>query len=367
MILSEKTARNLIHEISSVIDYDINIMNEKGAIIASTDPDRKGQFHEAAYRIINNDLTELLVYYDEEYDGCKKGINFPIINEGEIIGAIGITGEVDETIGYGKLIKKFAEILMHDLANLERQNRTEQSKFLFVNEWLSGEIQQESEIQRRIKKYNFTLNASYQIAIIKNLSKKTVTWDFLSSKMDRSHALTSYNNDFGIAVCNFSTSEKCGEYLSSRFSEKYPAEDFICAIGNSYRSLIRLPESYNEALITFHSIDTENSGIYFYNDTLLDIILDNVPDEYKKKFSSYIFRNCTEKEISEFTVLINIYLMENGSINTISKKLFIHKNTVQYKINKIMCRTGLDPRDLKDLQKLVLAARWHTDVSDSPI
>ena len=38
MKISKNTATDLIREISSVIDYDINIMDENGIIMASTDP-----------------------------------------------------------------------------------------------------------------------------------------------------------------------------------------------------------------------------------------------------------------------------------------------------------------------------------------
>lgn len=78
MKISKKTASDLIREISSVIDYDINIMDENGTIMASTDPHRVGQFHEGAHLIITRSLSELPVYYDNEYAGCRKGVNLPI-------------------------------------------------------------------------------------------------------------------------------------------------------------------------------------------------------------------------------------------------------------------------------------------------
>ena len=74
MKISKSAATDLIREISSVIDYDINIMNENGVILASTDKERVGQFHEGAHLVIKQNLKELPVYYDEEYAGCRQGI-----------------------------------------------------------------------------------------------------------------------------------------------------------------------------------------------------------------------------------------------------------------------------------------------------
>ena len=40
MYLHKNTAEKIIQEISMILDYDINIMDEKGAILASTNPAR---------------------------------------------------------------------------------------------------------------------------------------------------------------------------------------------------------------------------------------------------------------------------------------------------------------------------------------
>ncbi|MDD3169912.1 MAG: helix-turn-helix domain-containing protein [Eubacteriales bacterium] len=50
---------------------------------------------------------------------------------------------------------------------------------------------------------------------------------------------------------------------------------------------------------------------------------------------------------------------ERGSKTYFAEHLFIHKNTVQYEINKIKAKTGLDVREMEDLQTLILAAKWY--------
>jgi carbohydrate diacid regulator len=54
------------------------MMDEHGMIIASTDSGRIGTFHEAALRIIRENLDSLIIYEDYEYKGTKKGLNLPI-------------------------------------------------------------------------------------------------------------------------------------------------------------------------------------------------------------------------------------------------------------------------------------------------
>ena len=102
MKVSRKQARDLIAEISAVVDIDINIMDDTGTIVASTDDERIDQFHEGAQMLIRDRRSELIVHYDNEFRGCRKGINLPLIYKDKIIGVIGLTGEIEETIHYAR-------------------------------------------------------------------------------------------------------------------------------------------------------------------------------------------------------------------------------------------------------------------------
>lgn len=53
--------------------------------------------------------------------------------------------------------------------------------------------------------------------------------------------------------------------------------------------------------------------------------------------------------------MILAYIKNNGSISKTSSDLFIHKNTLQYRLNKVAKMTGYNPRELKSLIVLYLA------------
>ena len=61
MRLSRKNAENIVKELNTVIDQSVNMMNEHGIIIASTDQERVGQIHEGARKIIEQNLEELVI------------------------------------------------------------------------------------------------------------------------------------------------------------------------------------------------------------------------------------------------------------------------------------------------------------------
>ena len=46
MKISSESAQSIVMEIGNIVGQNINMMDEKGYIIASTDPERVGAFHE---------------------------------------------------------------------------------------------------------------------------------------------------------------------------------------------------------------------------------------------------------------------------------------------------------------------------------
>ncbi len=68
-VLSTTVAREIVKQLSQVIEHHINIMDTEGIIISSTDPNRIGSLHGGAKKIIDEKLNELLIESDDEYVG----------------------------------------------------------------------------------------------------------------------------------------------------------------------------------------------------------------------------------------------------------------------------------------------------------
>lgn len=114
MIIPRKQMQNIVEELEGTIQKNINIMDETGCIIASSDITRIGTYHSGAQQVISQKLDELVICEEEQYTGAKNGINLPIIIEDEIVGVVGITGEKEEVQILGKIIQKMTKILIID-------------------------------------------------------------------------------------------------------------------------------------------------------------------------------------------------------------------------------------------------------------
>lgn len=59
-MLENSLAEKLIEQVTRYTSYNVNIMNEKGVIIASRNPERIGKFHEVAWQIVQG-VTDIMV------------------------------------------------------------------------------------------------------------------------------------------------------------------------------------------------------------------------------------------------------------------------------------------------------------------
>ncbi len=111
MDFDKGVAQRIVNDLKSVIAHNINFIDSKGIIIASSNEQRIGTFH-AASLLVFIEGRKVVVSKDDEYEGVKEGVNLPVYFEGTIIGVIGITGKVDEVQRVDEIIRTMTEALV---------------------------------------------------------------------------------------------------------------------------------------------------------------------------------------------------------------------------------------------------------------
>lgn len=103
----------------------------------------------------------------------------------------------------------------------------------------------------------------------------------------------------------------------------------IVSVGRK-TSAKKLNISYHSAQTALKSTDEENR-IVCYDDLTLEILFGELSQGEKKSFSDKILHNLSKDEIG----LLKLYYAEDMSLSAVAEKRFMHKNTLQYKLNKI--------------------------------
>ena len=123
--------------------------------------------------------------------------------------------------------------------------------------------------------------------------------------------------------------------------------DLIIGMGNFTTSLNEIIKSYNESLTVIHLVEQHrNPFIHKYKEIgAYKIILSVADQSVIKQFQQdmlgalYMYDQLHQTDFVQF---LRVFLAEDGSSNKISKKLFIHRNTVSYKIKKIESLLDVD-------------------------
>lgn len=104
--LEPKLAERFVNQLVTYTKYNINIMNDKGVIIASRNKERVGTFHEMAYEIISSRREVAIADEEDSYGGgVQPGVNLLLQYNNDPIGVIGVTGKPEEVYEIALIIK----------------------------------------------------------------------------------------------------------------------------------------------------------------------------------------------------------------------------------------------------------------------
>lgn len=377
MHISKTSAKNIVDEISKLVKQNINLMNEKGIIIASCDKERIGQFHEGAYKVITEKLDEYYISDEIATETARTGLNLPLELDGEIVGVVGITGSYDEVINQGRLLKKMTEILLLERRNTYHQLMDKRVKNALMEEWLirSGYVNYK-ELEERGNAINIDINRPRRIIIASvdelDSYKETQEGQSKIQKMEncidvflkRYEGAIHFRNALRqvVLVDRMPTQqlEKIAEQMADYVYDK---EKMGLNIGIDGADT-DMHEAYLQAHRAWRTASDENYPIVCYENLNLELLLSCVPADTKQEYIDKVFKDCSEEEIKEYIALLNIFFKAEGSIQKMADMMYVHKNTIQYRLARLKEITGYDVRKPSESTALYIAMRVAYDLDN---
>ena len=95
----------------------------------------------------------------------------------------------------------------------------------------------------------------------------------------------------------------------------------------------------------------------FYDEASLEFLADCIPSAVRRAARGRIFARCTPQEAEELAQTVALYFAEDGDVRRCAEKLFVHRNTFQYRMDTVKRKTGLDLRRPRDAALLYLVLR----------
>ncbi len=151
------TAAAFVRRLGEHLEYNINIMDRNGVIVASRDPSRVGTFHDAAQRLVATGATQEVVESGPNLPaGVRPGVNVPIVSRGETIGVVGVTGDPLEVGPLAWAVKTSVESMIELEAWKDKALRRQDSKNTLVNYLLHEENIPRSAVESLAAKLGYS-------------------------------------------------------------------------------------------------------------------------------------------------------------------------------------------------------------------
>lgn len=122
-------------------------------------------------------------------------------------------------------------------------------------------------------------------------------------------------------------------------------------IGEEKNTLAQLGESYTEArrAMEVGHIFASEASIHVFRRLMLERFLMNVPREESLHYHALLFNRRTAKLFNdEMLQTIEMFFRKDLNLSDTARQLFIHRNTLVYRLDKVQRQTGLDLRHFDD-------------------
>lgn len=357
MMLDPVFANQFLEKVKKYTDYNINIMDEKGIIIASRTESRIGTFHEIAYRIIHGEEDEITVNKSNQFVGVKEGVNVAFFYRNKKIGVIGITGEPEKIRPISLIIRMSLETMLEYEIYKEERYRRRNMKEQFVNRILYGENISEEELKDYARQLNLQ-EELIRIPILISFREKSDQAEKILAGIREGHFASTQDimsvtrNNCIILFKHFK-----GKLLDLMHTYKLFIGDSISQIlqylkandinyklyfGTFQNHFSRYRMSYLHCKWIFENVKEEKNSYFFYDyldeyfHSLLPLTeLDGIYGVFKEQFDNKFIENYLEIVSALVSTDYNLY---EGS-----KQIHIHRNTMVYRLDKLREVLGMNP------------------------
>ena len=133
---------------------------------------------------------------------------------------------------------------------------------------------------------------------------------------------------------------KYAQEIIYNFEKQYSCQ-LYAGVGAVGTNRLEIRRSYREADTACNlAMRLKNKKIKVYSDVDIELLLENISKQDRELFVKRIFKDCEEEETVRWVQLLRCYSENNGSITKTAEDLYIHKNTLQYRLSKLKEATG---------------------------
>lgn len=393
MKILERIAQDIVEKTSEVLQYPISITDNEGYIIGASDLSRIGNFHPPSLEVVK---TNKMVECTSEIDNkVLPGIAVPIKFNNQAIGVLGIVGEPKEVEKYGQLVKNQVEMMCQEALSKEMVELKNKMVEVFIHQIIHSK---ENEMDEHILQYSTLLDVGLHtnrvclLIDIHNLTEKVnegLLGDFplhyfQREVLDYLNLILIETTDDIISVLNIERfiiikalpSEKSFSYfvkglneklekLNSFLGRKYQVSAFL-SVGDISYGINGVSESYQNAKKAMAiGIQSEKySSIHIYNERemMLSLLPKELSTDYQEKLLNIISSLIKHDNYEVLSSTFMNYCNADMKLSETSRNMFVHRNTLIYRLERIREITSLNTADFTHCMLLYTAIQCYEEM-----
>ena len=357
--MSNRLYQGVIHQLKDAVKRTIGIIDDTGCIIACSELSRIGEYPQVdANEIFSSPAVKII--------GGK--CYAPFSTNTYISCAVFVDGD-DETA------QSYANIITVTLASIKQYHDEKYDRGNFIKNVILDNILP-GDIYLKSRELSFNNDARRCVLLVRVPEKEdSAVYDCISALFpDRSKDFViniSKTDIVLIKELKTQTEIKDLEKLARSIADTLTKEFYITAfvgIGTIVVGIKDLARSFKEAQISLEVgkvFDTEETIITYENLGIARLIY-QLPTTLCDMFLREIFKRGSIESLDHETLFtIQKFFENNLNVSETSRKLFVHRNTLVYRLEKIKKFTGLDLREFDDaiVFKVALMVKKYLDAN----
>ena len=359
--MSNRLFQGIIHQMKDAIDRIIGVFDENGVIIACSELVKIGETRQ--------NIRDELSYTSD----C-------VTAGGYTYRAIGNSTRPEYVVfveGEDKLADKISLVLSISLNNVKNLYDEKYDKSSFIKNIILDNILP-SDIYIKSKELRFSNEVVRIVFLIRFFGKNDlIPYDLIQNMFPDK------NKDYVISVgeqeivlvkeikpnTEMRDIEKTAKQIADTISTEFYAKVNI-GIGTAVDNIKDLARSFKEAQVALEVgkvFDTEKS-IISYENLGIGRLIYQLPTTLCEMFLQEVFKKGSLESLDRETLMtIQCFFENNLNVSETSRKLFVHRNTLVYRLEKIRKLTGLDLREFDSAITFKVALMVKKYLTSKPV
>ncbi len=355
--MSNRLFQGVIYQMKDAFDRVIGVIDENGVVISCSDLGKMGDIRQGVREELSFS-TEVMSSdgYTYRYMGVGQKCEYIVFVEGE-----------------DKMAEKMSKLLAVSLGNIKSLYDEKYDKGSFIKNIILDNILP-SDIYIKSKELHFNTEESRVVFLIKFFGKTDMMpFEMLQNMFpDKSKDYVISVGEHDIVLVKelkpgteMREIEKIAINIADTLSTEFYTK-VVIGISTMVDNIKDLAKAYQEAQVALEvgKVFETEKNIISYENLGIGRLIYQLPTTLCEMFLQEVFKKGSLDSLDRETLMtIQCFFENNLNVSETSRKLFVHRNTLVYRLEKIRKLTGLDLREFEHAItfKVALMVRKYLD------